>query len=817
MISLLRSAVLGLIAVSVLPLARLAALDAAAVPVEPAPAGLVLNGRVDAHWLPDGWHFWYRRQESLERSSFVLVDAVQATSRPAFDHQRMAQALAAALGRPVDAGTLPIDQLDAAEGERSLLLSVDGRWWACDLATYELRRSDHRHALPLEAEPRPSREGGQESWVRFRNRTAGEVEIVWVAGDGHYQVYATVPAGGEHLQSTYAGHVWLARTRSGAPLGVVEAPIGGGEVVLDGTPPAAPPARVDPDRSPDGAWRAIIRDHNLWLRPRSGEPVQLSTDGRADDAYQLPVAWSPDSTRLAALRVQPGQNRTITLVESSPADQLQPKVRVVPYAKPGDRIAHPRPQLFLVGERRQVPVGEGLFPEPWSIDELRWNPDGRAFTFAYNQRGHQLLRIIAVDGTSGATRAIVEERSPTFIDYAGKRFCEYLDATHELIWMSERDGWNHLYLYDAASGAVEHQITRGAWVVRGVDRVDPESRRIWFRAGGLRPGEDPYLVHHARVDFDGGNLVVLTEGAGTHDLAWSPDHRFAIDTWSRADAPPVSVLRDGETGRALRTLERADASALTAAGWQLPEPAVAKGRDGVTDIHGLVWKPRHLDAGRRYPVIECIYAGPQSAYVPKAFLATSQQQRLADLGFVVVMCDCLGTSQRSKAFHDVCWKNLGDAGLPDRIPWIRAAAASRPYMDLDRVGIYGGSAGGQNALRALLVHPEFYKAGVADCGCHDNRMDKIWWNELWMGWPVGPHYAEQSNVTQAHRLQGRLLLIVGELDDNVDPASTLQVADALIKAGKDFELLVVPGAGHGAGSQPYGRRRMEEFFARTLR
>jgi dipeptidyl aminopeptidase/acylaminoacyl peptidase len=243
---------------------------------------------------------------------------------------------------------------------------------------------------------------------------------------------------------------------------------------------------------------------------------------------------------------------------------------------------------------------------------------------------------------------------------------------------------------------------------------------------------------------------------------------------------------------------------------------VALGRDGITPIYGIIHRPAGFDPDKRYPVIESIYAGPHGAHVPKSFRTTYGQQRLTDLGFIVVQIDGMGTNWRSKAFHDVCWKNLGDAGFPDRIRWIRAAAQRYPYLDIRRVGIYGGSAGGQNALRALLAHGDFYQVAVADCGCHDNRMDKIWWNEQWMGWPVGPHYIEQSNVTQAHRLQGKLLLMVGELDRNVDPASTMQVVKALIKADKDFDMLVIPGAGHGAAGTAYGRRRLQDFFVEHL-
>jgi dipeptidyl aminopeptidase/acylaminoacyl peptidase len=382
--------------------------------------------------------------------------------------------------------------------------------------------------------------------------------------------------------------------------------------------------------------------------------------------------------------------------------------------------------------------------------------------------------------------------------------------------MSERDGWNHLYLVDAVTGVVKHPITRGNWVVRRVQRVDADKRQVWLFTSGIEEGQDPYFEYLCRVNFDGSGWTVLTPGPGTHRVEFSPDGRFLLDTWSRVDQPPVTELREFDTGRLICEVARADASKLLATGWRPPVPFAAPGRDGRTVIHGVLYFPRDFRDDRKYPVIEQIYAGPQDSYVPKSFRSYYDEQALAELGFIVVQIDGMGTSNRSKAFHDVCWKNLGDAGFPDRKLWLRAAAERYPAMDLSRVGIYGGSAGGQNALRGLLMHPDTYHVGVADCGCHDNRMDKVWWNELWMGWPVGPHYAEQSNVTQAHRLQGKLLLTVGELDRNVDPASTMQVVDALIRADRDFDLLVVPGSDHGAGESAYARRRRADFFVRHL-
>ncbi len=576
------------------------------------------------------------------------------------------------------------------------------------------------------------------------------------------------------------------------------------------------PRRPRGPESPDGKWTTTVDDFNLYLRDKdTGKEFQLSREGKADDAYTGEVYWSPDGKKLVGLRRKKGDDRRVYLVESSPPDQVQPKLSSYEYLKPGDRVPVVKPHLFDVDAKKEIPVNDDLFSNPWSIDEYRWTPDSGRFTFLYNQRGHQALRVVAVDARTGAASAVIDETSKTFIDYSGKKYDHYMDATDEILWTSERDGWNHLYLYDARTGKVKNQVTKGEWVVRGVDRVDEKKRLVWFRAGGIYPNQDPYYIHYCRVNFDGTGLRFLTEGDGAHQVEVSPDGRFLIDTYSRVDLPPVTELRRVDDGKRVCELERADVSALLATGWKAPERFVAKGRDGKTDIFGVIFRPTDLDPSRKYPVVEDIYAGPQDSYVPKRFQSFYGPQTLAELGFVVVQIDGMGTSNRSKAFHDVCWRNLGDAGLPDRILWMKAAAAKYPYLDLTRVGVYGVSAGGQNALGALLFHPEFYKVGVAACGCHDNRMDKIWWNEQWMGWPVGPWYAEQSNVTNAHKLQGKLLLIVGEMDHNVDPSSTMQVVNALIKAGKDFDLLVVPGADHGMGGA-YGERRMRDFFVRHL-
>jgi len=595
-------------------------------------------------------------------------------------------------------------------------------------------------------------------------------------------------------------------------------------------PPTRGARNQGPVTSPDGKWEALVNNFNVVVRPAgSHELTFLSTDGSEGNYYQVrSIAWSPDSTKLAAYRVRPGYRREVHYVESSPEDQLQPKFSSIIYNKPGDVLDLEQPVLFDVVNKKQISVDNLLFPNPYEISDPVWRKDSRAFTFEYNQRGHQVYRLIEVDA-SGKTRALISDEPKTFFSYrpanggladSGRKYRYDLDDGKEIIWMSERDGWSHLYRFDGLTGAVKNQITKGDWVVRGVQRVDEAKRQIWFSAGGMYPGKDPYFAYFYRINFDGSGLTQLTPADANHNCAYSSDGQFVVDNYSRLDLPTVLELRRTSDNSVLATLERGDATELIKTGWQAPEVFTAKGRDGKTDIWGIIVRPKNFDPKRKYPVIENIYAGPQGSFVPKSFLAYSSMMAQAEIGFIVVQIDGMGTSNRSKAFHDVAWQNLGDAGFPDRILWHKAVAAKYPWYDISRVGIYGGSAGGQNSLGALLFHPEFYKAAVSYAGCHDNRMDKIWWNEQWMGWPIGPQYSASSNVDNAYRLQGDLLLVVGELDTNVDPSSTMQVVHQLLKHNKNFDLLVVPGANHPAarGDQyaAYGDHKRFDFFVQHL-
>ncbi|MBN2612599.1 MAG: DPP IV N-terminal domain-containing protein [Bacteroidales bacterium] len=571
-----------------------------------------------------------------------------------------------------------------------------------------------------------------------------------------------------------------------------------------------------PVTSPDSQWVAYVKNFNVYIKGlKTSEEFQLSFDGSEGEFYSSYFEWSPDSKYVAVNKVRDNKKRYVHFVESSPKDQLQPILQKIEYLKPGDALPVKMPSLFSIAEKKQIHFSTDEFKNQYHLSNPQWWKDSRGFTFEFNQRGHQAYQVVEVEAPTGSLKTIIDEQSSTFIDYSSKRYRYDVNDGEEIIWTSERDGWNHLYLFNGKTGMLNNQITKSEWVVRGVVKVFEKERQVIFKASGKNPGEDPYFIHYYRINFDGSGLTDLTPEPFNHDISFSDDYQYFVDCYSSVEEPPVSVLRAASDGRVLMQVENADISELLATGWKAPEVFHTKGRDGKTEIRGNVYRPSNFDPENQYPVIEYIYAGPHSSFVQKNFYPVPWFAGVAELGFVVVQVDGMGTSNRSKAFHDVCWKNLKDGGFPDRIIWIKALAEKYPYLDTTKVGIFGVSAGGQNAMSALLFHPGFYKVSVSSCGCHDNRMDKIWWNEQFMGYPIGPHYEACSNVVNANRLQGKLLLMVGEVDDNVDPSSTMQVVNALIKADKDFELLVLPGEKHTAGGK-YGERRRRDFFVRHL-
>lgn len=569
--------------------------------------------------------------------------------------------------------------------------------------------------------------------------------------------------------------------------------------------------------SPDGTKKAYIKNSNIYVANIDGSDERaLSIDGTPGNYYSSYIHWSPDSKKVAACRIRPiPEKRFIYYVESSPADQLQPKLHKQEYAKPGDELMRRVPCIYDVETGKATIPSTELFDSQYELYGPMWDNDSKSITFEYNERGHKVYRVLELSAETGKVRPIIEEKSDKYVNYP-RRFRHDLSDGRHIIWASERDNRNNLYMYDRQTAQPTHQITKDCGYLREVVKVDEPNSKIYFTANGKNENEDPYFIRYYSVNFDGTGLTDLTPATGMHNATFSSDMAYLVDTYSTVANPPATRLRDARNGEVVMEIADADISKLKEAGWEAPEVFVAPGRDGKTPMWGLIQRPTNFDPSKSYPVIEYIYQGPGDQYVPKTFISHNRYlTSLAELGFIVVMVDGMGTSFRTREFENVCYKNLADAGLPDHIAWIKAAGEKYPYMDLDRVGIYGCSAGGQESTNAVLTYPEFYKAAYSACGCHDNRMDKIWWNELWLGYPVDESYAKASNVENAHKLQRPLMLVVGELDDNVDPASTMQVANALIKANKEFELVVIPGAHHTMG-EAFGDHKRYDFFVRNL-
>lgn len=568
--------------------------------------------------------------------------------------------------------------------------------------------------------------------------------------------------------------------------------------------------------SPDRKQEIFFKDNNLYIRDKeSKEEKQLTSDGCEENYYSSYGRWSDDGRYYATVKIKPAPKRYVYFIESSPKDQLQPKLHKQEYAKPGDSLNFRVPVIIDVKTQKVTIPSTELFNSQYYVTAPQWDKDNKNVTFEFNERGHHHYRVLELSSETGKVRTIVEESSPKYVNYNRHFRYDFSDGS-KMIWMSERDNYNHLYLYDVKTGKVIRQITKGPWYVRGVQRVDEKNGVIYFSANGMNKDEDPYLIHYYKIGINGKGLKCLTPEEGNHKAIFTDDMKYLIDIYSTVQNPPVAVLRSSKDGKIIKNLEKADISKLEANGWKAPEVFVAKGRDGKTDMWGIIQRPSNFDPNKKYPVIEYIYSGPGDQYVPKSFTPMNWNMApLAELGFIVVQLDAMGTSFRSKEFEEVCYKNLKDAGFPDRIAWIKAAAEKYPYMDAENVGIFGASAGGQESLTALLFHGDFYKAAYSSCGCHDNRMDKIWWNEQWMSYPIDSSYIECSNVENAYKLNRPLMIVVGELDDNVDPSSTIQVVNALQKAGKDFELVYLPGERHTMGGS-YGEHKRYDFFVKNL-
>ena len=599
-----------------------------------------------------------------------------------------------------------------------------------------------------------------------------------------------------------------------------------------------PPEQANENLSPNKRWAAYVSEHNLYLRDVStGTVLQLTRDGVAGWDYATPlpslrllvdqkteevkqpaaVFWSPDSSKLVTYRIDSRNSGRFTSLQFVPPDQLRPRAFTYVYPLPGEVLAKADTIIFDIQSGGRIDVQNATQELPFQDGpEFEWFPDSKSFRYDYYERGFKARELRAVDASSGEQRLLVREQTDSYLDFS-ESFMRFVDSTQEILWSSSRDGWNHLYLYNRKTGEVKNQITQGPWVVRSIEFVEEKNRQVYFLAGGREKNEDPYQTHLYRVGFEGKGLQLLTPENANHSVSFSPDGKFFVDNYSRPVVPGRAVLRKADDGAEQLVLENADFGQLVQMGWKPPEPFHGKAADGTSDIYGMIWRPSNFDSSKKYPVVEHVYTGPQGFFVPKTASGTLWLQSLAELGFIVVMVDGRGTFGRSRAFHQYSYRNLGGA-LDDHVALIKQMAQRYPYMDLTRVGIFGTSAGGYGAAHAMLAHPEFYKVGVSISGDHDARLDKAWWNENYQGYPVQDDYVAQSNVTMAERLQGHLLLEHGDIDDNVHPVETMRFADALMKANKNFDMLLVPNMYHGESGEhrEYLIRRRWDYFVQHL-
>ncbi len=595
--------------------------------------------------------------------------------------------------------------------------------------------------------------------------------------------------------------------------------------------------------SPDKKRAAFIRDYNLWMRDAAtGKETQLTTDGVKDYGYATnnagwihgddPVLmWSPDSKKIATFQQDQRKVGDMYLVETKVG---HPKLEAWKYPLPGDDVvtmierviidpeAHKVIRLKMPPDQHRTTLCDDLKCRDWT--DVQWSPDASKLVFVSSTRDHKQATLRVADASTGEVRDVLEEKVETQYESGWRRSnWHYLAGSNEVIWFSERSNWGHLYLYDFATGALKHAITSGDWVVTEIVWVDEKERVVYFMAAGKEPGRNPYFRHFYRVGLDGKDLRLLTPEDGDHSITLAPSGKFFTDSYSKPEVPPVTVLRDS-SGKLLSTVAKTDISRLLATGWQPPVPFSVKARDGATDIYGLMFKPTNLDPAKKYPIVNNIYPGPQGGSIGGNWgfsAARSDCQSLAELGFIVVQIEGMGNPLRSKKFHDAYFANMGDNTLPDQVSGMKQLAERFPWIDIDRAGIWGHSGGGYATADAMFRYPGFFKVGISESGNHDNREYEDDWGERYQGLltrkPDGTsNYDDQANENLAKNLKGHLLLMHGTMDDNVPPYNTLLVVNELIKANKDFDLLLLPNRHHGYAGDPYVIRRRWDYFVRYL-
>lgn len=661
---------------------------------------------------------------------------------------------------------------------------------------------------------------------------SGSVRATWVAGDRFWY-----RKGNEFILINAAD----GSRQNFADQAALNAAIGAA-AAQSGRPNNVPNSVV----SPDGKRAAYIKDYNLWVRDlETGKDTQLTKDGVKDYGYATDnagwtqsdraiLAWSPDSKKIATFQQDQRKTSDMYLVETTVG---KPKLKAWKYPLPGDadvtmieRVivdvdAAKVVRLKMPPDQHRTTLCDDISCNGGDFTDVEWSADSASLAFVSSTRDHKKANLRVANPATGDVREVLEEVSPTQYESGWSTVnWRYLPASNEVIWFSEKSGWGHLYLHDAANGRLKNQITSGDFVVREILKIDDKTRTIYFVAGGREAGRNPYFAHFYSVGFDGKNLKLLTTDDGHHSISLSPSGRFFIDTYSKPDAAPVSVLRD-MTGKTVAEIEKADISRLTATGWKPPQMFTVKAGDNQTDVYGLMYVPSNLDPNKKYPIINYIYPGPQGGSIGGNWgfsPARQDNQALAELGFVVVQIEGTCNPLRSKKFHDACYGNMADNTLEDQITGMRQLAQRFPYIDLNRVGIWGHSGGGFATAAAMFRYPDFFKVGISESGNHENRNYEDDWGERYIGLDTKNAagksiYEEQANQIHAKNLKGKLLLAHGTMDDNVPPYNTYLVVDALIKVNKDFDLLMIPNARHGYGNASlYMTRRRWDYFVKHL-
>ena len=696
---------------------------------------------------------FWYRTLTAQGSEFILVDPAKKLRTAAFDQQKLAASLSTATGKQYEAAMLPFQDFSYSPDEKSIILEANGKQWRCDLQTYKCTEDD---SAPVKRAPT----------TLGRRQTSLEVA------------------------------------------------------------------------SPDGKWEAFIKDYNLWVRDvKTHNEVQLTTDGIKDFGYATDNAgwksgdgpilrWSPDSKKIATFKQDQRNVSDMYLVTTNVG---KPTLKSWKYPLPGDKEI-PTIQRVIINVDEPKVINIQVPPDPHratlsddiassgTFDDVDWSPDASQLAFVSTSRDHKIEKIRIADAATGTVREIFEESVPTQYESGwGEINWRYLSKTNEIIWFSERDNWGHLYLYDALTGKLKNQITKGNWVVTRLLKVDEKSRVVYFIADGLQD-ENPYFSQLCKIDFDGKHFAVLTPEPGNHSITLSSSGNYIIDSYSKPDVPAIAVLRD-LNGKLITNLEKTDVSRLEATGWTAPTPIKVKAHDGKTDLYGLMYFPTSLDHNKKYPVIDYIYPGPQGGSVGSWSFAASRgdNQALAELGFIVVEIEGTSNPLRSKSFHDMSYGNMAENTLPDQITGIRQLANKYAYMDTTRVGIWGHSGGGFATATAMFRYPDFFKVGISESGNHDNRNYEDDWGERYDGLASNSNYEAQANENYAKNLKGKLMLAHGLMDNNVPPQNTLLVVEALERANKDYDLVVFPNSAHGYGGfSPYMMRRRWDYFVKNL-